>query len=78
MTIHEVTERLDAGPIVSQLEYSIYPEDSVVGIYERSLAYGYTLFEQTMPMLDWIESIPQDEEQSSMFTMKQSIEAGVA
>ncbi len=62
VTIHEVTPGIDDGPIVSQLTYSIYPEiDEVEDVYQRALAYGWTLFQQTMPLLHRIDAAPQDE-----------------
>jgi methionyl-tRNA formyltransferase len=65
VTIHEIAPGIDDGPIVAQLTYSIYPEhDEVEDVYRRALAYGWTLFEQTMPLLDRIEATPQDERQA--------------
>ncbi|MGV1049412.1 MAG: formyltransferase family protein [Solirubrobacterales bacterium] len=62
VTIHEISPGIDDGPIVAQLVYSIYPEqDEVEDVYRRALAYGWTLFEQTMPLLDRIEARPQRE-----------------
>jgi methionyl-tRNA formyltransferase len=61
VTIHEITAGIDDGPIVAQLEYSIYPDiDEVRDVYDRALAYGWTLFEQTMPRLDRIVARPQN------------------
>jgi len=69
VTIHEITPGIDDGPIVAQLEYSIYPEiDEVEGVYARALRYGWTLFEQTMPLLDRIEATPQDEKQATYYS----------
>ena len=66
VTIHEIVEAVDAGPIVAQLEYPIYPElDEVVDVYRRAIEYGWVLFEQTMPLLDRIEARPQDESQAT-------------
>lgn len=62
VTIHEIAPGIDDGPIVAQLEYSIYPDiDEVRDVYERALAYGWTLFEQTMPLLDRIAARRQDD-----------------
>lgn len=68
VTIHEVTPGIDDGPIVAQLEYSIYPEiDEVEDAYRRALHYGRVLFEQTMPILDRIEPTPQDESAATYY-----------
>jgi methionyl-tRNA formyltransferase len=69
VTIHEITPGIDDGPIVAQLQYSIYPEfDEVVDVYNRALEYGWTLFSQTMPNLDRIEATPQDDSAASYYS----------
>ncbi len=73
VTLHEVTPGIDDGPIVAQLSYSIYPErDEVEDVYARALAYGWTLFEQTMPILDRIEATPQDEALATYYSAAQN------
>jgi methionyl-tRNA formyltransferase len=62
VTIHEITPGIDDGPIVAQVTYSTYPEfDEVEEVYRRALEFGWTLFQQTMPLLDRIQAAPQDE-----------------
>ena len=69
VTIHEITPGIDDGPIVAQLRYSIYPDtDEVEDVYRRALAYGWTLFEQTMPVLDSIEARPQDDAAATYYS----------
>lgn len=69
VTIHEIAPTVDAGPIVAQLQYSIYPElDEVEDVYGRALAYGWTLFEQTMPLLDRIAPTPQDDSEATYYS----------
>lgn len=69
VTIHEITPGIDDGPIVAQLIYSIYPdEDEVEDVYRRALGYGWTLFEQTMPILDRIKARPQDEQLATYYS----------
>lgn len=69
VTIHEISPGIDDGPIVAQATYSIYPErDEVEEVYRRALAYGWTLFEQTMPILDRIEAVPQDESRATYYS----------
>jgi methionyl-tRNA formyltransferase len=68
VTIHEVTPGVDAGPIVAQLTYSIYSEfDEVLDVYRRALEYGWTLFRETMPILDRIAARPQDEREATYY-----------
>jgi methionyl-tRNA formyltransferase len=77
VTIHQITPGIDDGPIFGQLMYSIYPEcDEVVDVYRRALRYGYTLFEQTMPLLDLIQPQPQREAESTYYSKKDSIRLG--
>jgi methionyl-tRNA formyltransferase len=73
VTIHEITPGIDDGPIVSQVLYSIYPDfDEVRDVYDRALAFAWTLFEQTIPILDRIEAVPQDEAQASYYSAAQN------
>ena len=60
VTIHEITPGIDDGPIVSQVIFSIYPDfEEVEDVYLKALNYGYTLFRETMPILDNIEAKKQ-------------------
>lgn len=69
VTIHEITPGIDDGPIISQVNYSIYPEfDEVVDVYKRALAYGWTLFQQTAPLLDQIKAREQEHEQAIYYS----------
>jgi methionyl-tRNA formyltransferase len=73
VTIHEITPGIDEGPIVAQLTYSIYPDqDEVEDVYRRALAYGWTLFEQTMPLLDRIEATPQEDRFATYYSAEDS------
>jgi methionyl-tRNA formyltransferase len=77
VTIHEITPGIDDGPIVSQVEYSIYPEtDEVIEVYERALEFGWTLFTQTMPILDRIEAAPQDHERATYYSARDNDQLG--
>jgi len=71
VTIHKITPEIDAGPIVGQVRYSIYTDfDEVVDVYERSLEYGYVLFEQTMRLLDRITPKPQNEAEAIYYSKR--------
>ncbi|MCK4660477.1 MAG: hypothetical protein KAV82_13225 [Phycisphaerae bacterium] len=77
VTIHQITPRIDAGPIVAQIRYSIYPDfDEVIDVYNRALEYGYTLFEQTMPILDHITPRPQDDTQAIYYNQQENAHLG--
>ena len=77
VTIHEITPGIDDGPIYSQVQYSIYPEiDEVKDVYARSLEYGWTLFTQTMPLLERITPRKQDESQATYYNLAKNAELG--
>lgn len=77
ITIHEISEGVDNGPIVAQLTYSIYPQfDEVEDVYKRALVYGWILFEQTMSILDKIEATVQNEHLATYYSEKQNIFLG--
>jgi methionyl-tRNA formyltransferase len=77
VTIHEITPRVDQGPIVARVEFSIFPEvDEVEDVYARCLAFGWTLFEQTMPLLDRIEAVAQDESQATYHSRAETDQLG--
>jgi methionyl-tRNA formyltransferase len=69
VTIHEITPGIDDGPIVAQVEYSIYPAiDEVEDVYARALEFGWTLFEQTLPILHRIKACEQDHSQATYYS----------
>ena len=77
VTIHEITPGIDDGPICSQLLYSIYPEvDEVQDVYTRALEYGWTLFVQTMPLLQKITPTAQDPARATYYTTQQNAQLG--
>jgi len=73
LTIHEITPGIDDGPIIAQLEYSIYPEfDEVRDVYARAIEYGWVLFQQTIPLIERIEPLPQDNNLSTYYSAKEN------
>jgi methionyl-tRNA formyltransferase len=73
VTIHEIIDGIDQGPIISQVEFSIYPDfDEVKDVYRRSLVFAWTLFKQTMPLINRIKSVHQDEGNASYYSKKQN------
>ena len=77
VTIHEITPGVDDGPIVSQVTYSIFPEfDEVEDVYARAREFGWTLFEQTVSLLDRITPAPQDEERATFYHSSQNDQLG--
>lgn len=77
VTIHEITPGTDDGPILSQLLYSIYSDfDEVIDVYNRALEYGYTLFEQTMPILDRIPPRRQRKTEATYYSKQDNCRLG--
>ena len=77
VTIHEITPGIDDGPIVGQVEYSIYPVfDEVIDVYNRALEFGWVLFTQTMPILDKITPRPQDPALATYYNATQNVLLG--
>ena len=77
VTIHEITPGIDDGPIVAQVTYSIYPaHDEVIDVYRRALRYGWTLFSETVPILDRIVATEQDEAAATHYTRAQNVFLG--
>lgn len=73
VTIHEITPGIDDGPIIAQIDYSIYPAfDEVIDVYRRALEYGWVLFQQTMPLIDRIEPQPQDPTRATYYSAHQN------
>jgi methionyl-tRNA formyltransferase len=77
ITIHEITPGIDDGPIISQLKYSIYPEfDEVRDVYQRSIEYGWVLFQQTIPLLNKITARQQEHENASYYCKRDNLRLG--
>ena len=76
VTLHEVTPRFDDGPIVAQVAFSLYPDDEVASVYQRACEFGFTLLTETLPSLDTIEGVPQDESKARYYTMKDAERLG--
>jgi methionyl-tRNA formyltransferase len=50
-TLHFMTERIDAGPIIARKQIQIYPEDTADSLYNRVFQTEVELFKQTWPQL---------------------------
>ncbi|HTY84373.1 MAG TPA: formyltransferase family protein [Silvibacterium sp.] len=73
VTIHEITPGIDDGPIIGQVKYSIYPAfDEVIDVYRRALEYGWTLFQETAPLLDRIEARQQAHSDASYYSKQEN------
>jgi methionyl-tRNA formyltransferase len=73
VTIHEITPGIDDGPIWSQVKFSVYPEtDEVKDVYQRCLAFGWTLFKETIPLLDKLTPQPQNNDEATYYDLSQN------
>lgn len=71
VTLHEITPGIDDGPIIGQVLFPLYPDiDEVEDVYERALRYARVLLETTLPLLDWIPPVPQDESKATYYSRK--------
>lgn len=62
VTLHEVTEAIDAGPIVAQTLFTIWPDvDEVRDVWERAVHAGEGILRSVLPKADRIKAVPQDE-----------------
>lgn len=77
VTLHEITPGIDNGPIVSQVTFTIDPDrDEVIDVHNRCLAFGYTLFEQTMPILNRIVARRQNEAEATYYSKRDFAKLG--
>jgi methionyl-tRNA formyltransferase len=77
VTIHEVTAEIDAGPILAQTTYSIYPEfEEVQEVYNRSLEFAWVTFQQTMPLIKRIKPRPQASAQATYYSARDAVRLG--
>lgn len=71
VTIHEITKGIDDGPIISQLNYSIFPElEEVIDVYKKSIKFAWLLFEETIPYIWNIVPVNQNEEFATYYSKK--------
>ena len=57
-TLHEITARLDEGPIVSQIQVEYYPDDAGGSLFRRVREAEKTLFNEYWPKIIAGETIP--------------------
>ena len=62
VTIHQIDEGIDDGPIIAQVRFPIDPVlDEVADVYRRCLEEGWRLFLRTIPNLWDIDPTPQED-----------------
>lgn len=69
VTLHEVDPGIDTGPIVAQTTFSIWPEiDEVRDVYRRAVHAGEGILRETLPILDRLPAVPQDETRAGYYS----------
>ena len=69
VTMHEITQGIDDGPIYGQLIYPLYPDiEEVEDVYEKSKKYGWDLFKEVLPRIDSITPYEQKHEEATYYS----------
>lgn len=69
VTLHEVEPEFDTGAIVAQSTFSIWPDrDEVVDVYHRAVRAAEGILHDTMPYLDTLPAVPQDESRARYYS----------
>lgn len=77
VTLHEVDEGVDTGPILAQVLFPIWPEiDEVRDVWQRALTHGRQLLSDTLPRIDAIRGVPQDESLARTYYSREEPELG--
>ena len=50
-TIHEMTDRIDLGPIIARAEVLVYPDDTSTTLYIRTLEAEFSLIREHLPAI---------------------------
>lgn len=71
VTLHDMTEGIDDGPIISQTRFSIFPEyDEVEDVYRRCLDEGWLLLEACLPRIMELPSREQNHAEATYYSKK--------
>jgi methionyl-tRNA formyltransferase len=69
VTIHSISTGIDDGPIYGQVKFKIDPvTEEVIDVYNRSIHFGYSLFEDVISNLDKISPVEQEDSFSTYFS----------
>jgi methionyl-tRNA formyltransferase len=77
VTLHEVDEGIDTGPIVAQTTFSIFPDvDEVRDVYGRAVRAGEAILRDTLPIIDKIKAVPQDDSLAGYYSAADAVRLG--
>lgn len=69
VTMHQVDEQLDHGPIYAQAKFEIFPERmEVIDVYKQCLEYAFILFKNTFPDIESIAPREQNHAESTYYS----------
>jgi methionyl-tRNA formyltransferase len=69
VTLHEVDEGIDTGPIIAQTTFSIFPDvDEVKDVYGRSVRAAENILRDYLPIVDLLKATPQDESRAHYYS----------
>ncbi len=69
VTLHEVDEGIDTGPIVAQTTFSIFPDvDEVKDVYGRAVRAAENILRDYMPIIDLLKGTPQDDSRARYYS----------
>ena len=68
VTIHDLVPEIDAGPIIAQVKFPIWPHlDEVRDVWQRSRRYAGVLLEEVLPLVRDLPSCPQDNSMATTY-----------
>jgi methionyl-tRNA formyltransferase len=71
VTIHSMTTGIDDGPIFGQVKFNINPQlEEVVDVYNRTLHFAFSLFEDVICNLEKINPVEQDHSKASYYSKR--------
>lgn len=72
VSLHVMTEQVDAGPVIAQVEVPVLPDDGLDELSQRVDGYAFALFERAWPRLRRgdLEGREQDEDLATYHTRR--------
>lgn len=69
VTLHEMTPQVDQGPIIAQIDFSIFPNiEEVEDVYYRCISVAKIILKEYLPNLDKITPQEQDASKATYYS----------
>jgi methionyl-tRNA formyltransferase len=69
VTLHEMTPQVDQGPIIAQVEFSIFPDiEEVEEVYARCISVAKIILQEYLPNLNKIAPQEQDDSKATYYS----------